>query len=203
MEIGLAFPSPAVLEIGSRNVTGVWRSPLFPHCRSHVGFDIIDGPGVDMVGDAHHLSKYFEKNHFDFVYSMSLFEHLGFPWKVVIEMNKVMQTGGYLYISTHCAWPVHELPWDFWRYQAGAFQTMFNSFTGFEITMLAEGLPCRSYSLVDDMPTRALCFHTLNQGVAVICKKTGDYREDLLKWDVEMSDIIPTMYPDHGHLNCN
>jgi hypothetical protein len=83
--------SPSILEIGSRNVTGITRRHLFSHCEEYVGFDILPGGGVDIVGDAHKLSESCPLEHFDFAFSMSVFEHLLFPWKAVLEINKVMK----------------------------------------------------------------------------------------------------------------
>jgi len=188
-------PSPAILEIGSRNVTGVTRRHLFSHCIDYVGFDVLAGDGVDIIGDAHKLSERFLLDQFDFIYSISVFEHLMFPWKCVLEINKVMKTGGYVFVSTHPVWPTHELPWDFWRFPLNGFHALFNQYTGFEIITLVEGLPCKTYSLVDDAPTRHNCFATMNQGVALIARKTGNYRSDLLKWDIEVADVVDTMYP--------
>ncbi|MBL6996159.1 hypothetical protein [Desulfobacula sp.] len=76
-------PSPSILEIGSRNVTGITRREWFPHCIDYVGFDVLAGDDVDIVGDAHKLSENCPSEHFDFVYSISVFEHLLFPWKAV------------------------------------------------------------------------------------------------------------------------
>ena len=188
--------SPRILEIGSRNVTGVTRRSLFSFCDNYIGFDILAGHGVDIVGDAHKLSEKLPTAHFDFVYSISVFEHLLFPWKAVLEINKVMKTGGYVFVSTHPVWPEHELPWDFWRFPHSGFHALFNRYTGFEIVSLTEGLPCKTYSLVDDAPTRFNCFGTMNQGVALIARKIGDYRHDLLRWDIEVSDVVGTMYPN-------
>ncbi len=195
VSIGQSMPAPAVLEIGSRNVSGIMRRDIFPHCSEYVGLDILPGEGVDIVGDVHRLSEACPDHHFDLVYGISVFEHLLFPWKAVLEINRVMKPGGYIHVSSHPAWPAHELPWDFWRYQSNGFHALFNKYTGFEIVSLAEGLPCKVYSLVDDIPTRGLWAFTVNLGVAVIARKTGDYRSDLLKWDMEVSDAIETMYP--------
>jgi len=89
LSVGKSIPSPVVLEIGSRNVTGISRRNLFPNCREYVGFDILPGESVDVAGDVHKLSEYFSLEYFDIVYSISVFEHLLFPWKAVIEINKV------------------------------------------------------------------------------------------------------------------
>lgn len=188
-------PCPSILEIGSRNVTGVTYRDQFPGAEEYVGFDLLAGDGVDVVGDAHRLSESLPSEHFDLVFSISVFEHLLFPWKAVLEINKVLKTGGYVFVATHVVWPAHELPWDFWRFPSSGFHALFNKYTGFEIVSLAEGLPCNTYSLVDDAPTRGNCFGTTNQGVSVIARKTGNYRSDLLKWDIDVSDVVDTMYP--------
>lgn len=196
LSIGRTHSAPIVLEIGSRNVTGITRRNLFPNCKEYVGFDILPGEAVDVVGDVHKLSEYFNKEYFDIVYCISVFEHLLFPWKATLEINKVMKMGGYLHISTHPVWPEHEMPWDFWRFPKNGFYALFNKYTGFEIISLTEGLPCKAYSLVDDPPTRGLWFRRINQGVSLIVKKIGNYKNDLLKWDIDISDVVNTMYPD-------
>jgi len=198
LSLSTQTPCPRILEIGSRNVSGVTRKNLFSNYTEYVGFDVIAGEGVDIVGDAHNLSKLFPLEYFDFIYSISVFEHLLFPWKCVLEINKAMKTGGYVFVSTHPAWPTHELPWDFWRFPQNGFHALFNQYTGFEIVSLTEGLPCKIYSLVDDAPTRKNCFGTLNQGVSLIARKIGNYRSDLLKWDIEVSDVVDTMYPSRN-----
>jgi SAM-dependent methyltransferase len=187
--------APVILEIGSRNVTGITRRGWFPHAHEYVGFDILPGAGVDVVGDVHQLSSILPPEHFDFVFSISVFEHLLFPWKAVLEINRVMKSGGLLHVSTHPAWPPHECPWDFWRFPSNGFHALFNKFTGFEIVTLTEGLPARLYSLVDDAPTRGNYLYPVNQGVALIARKTGNYRSDLLKWDIDIADVVSTMYP--------
>lgn len=189
------MPSPSILEIGSRDVTGVTRRDLFHNAADFVGLDIHPGRGVDVVGDAHRLSHILPSERFDAVVAMSVFEHLLFPWKVVIEMNAVMKVGGLVFISTHPTWPAHELPWDFWRYQAGAFSALFHHTAGFELLDVAEGLPCKAYSLVLDPPTRPLFRRILNQGVAVLARKIGPARKDLLNWDIDVKEVVNTEYP--------
>lgn len=131
ISLSMQVSSPSILEIGSRNVSGVTRRDLFPHCGDYVGFDVLAGEGVDVVGDAHQLAKFFPMEHFDFIYSISVFEHLLCPWKVVLEMNTVMKLGGYVFVSTHPVWPEHEVPWDFWRFPGNGFHSLFNQYTGF------------------------------------------------------------------------
>lgn len=193
--LGEDIDAPAVLEIGSRNVSGTTRQNIFPHQKKYVGFDVHPGEGVTVVGDCHRLSAYLDTDDFDLVYTVSVFEHLMFPWKAVLEINKVMKAGGYVFVSTHPAWPTHELPWDFWRFMGGGFSALFNAYTGFELITAAEGLPCRGYALVDDGPARSVSQSVMNLGVAAIARKTGPYRSDLLKWDIEVADVTDSIYP--------
>lgn len=102
--------------------------------------------------------------------------------------------GGLVFISTHPAWPAHELPWDFWRYQPAAFQGLFHRATGFELLAVSAGLPCRA-SLVDDAPTRPIYRQTVNQGVVALARKAGTVREDLVRWDIDVREVVDTMYP--------
>jgi predicted SAM-dependent methyltransferase len=90
-----------VLEIGSRYVASaaIWKN-VIPDC-NHIGFDVIQGKNVDVVGDAHRLSEYFANNSFDLVLSVAVFEHLAMPWIVAEETSKVLDIGGHACIETH------------------------------------------------------------------------------------------------------
>ena len=187
--------SPTVLELGSRNVTGVTRRHLFPDAGRYVGFDIHPGAGVDVVGDVHQLTKHVPPASVDAVFSVSVFEHLVYPWKAVLEINRVLKPGGIMYVSTHPTWPPHELPWDFWRFPVAGLKHLFISPTGFEVVSAVEGLPARLYSLVTDPPTRAICHFTLNMAVALIARKTADYDSDRLRWDIDIAQSVQSSYP--------
>lgn len=187
--------SPSVLEIGSRNVSNVHGKSLFPGVFDYTGVDIHPGENVDVVADAHRLSEFFPEKRFDFVYSMSVFEHLAFPWKIALEINAVLKPGGHVFASTHPVWPAHELPWDFWRFMENSMHCLFNKATGFEIVGLTEGLPGRVFSHVGDPALRRNYQHIINQGIAVIARKIGDYDRDRLRWDLAPTDIMESLYP--------
>ncbi len=189
------MPAPVVVEIGSRDVTGVLRRDLFPKAARYTGFDIHPGRGVDVVGDAHELSRHFEPGSVDVVFSASVFEHLVFPWKVVLEINRILKPGGYVFLSTHPVWPAHELPWDFWRFPVAGLSHLFIPETGFEIVEAVEGLPCRAYSLVADAPTRGLFRHPMNMGIALVARKTGEYDTEKFRWDVDVHSVVRSEYP--------
>lgn len=135
------FKEGKVLEIGSRARSAISRRHLIDDRFEYIGFDILQGPNVDVCGDAHELSRYFAENTFIAIFSCSVFEHLAMPWKVVLEMNKVLKPGAIVMTQTHQTWPVHEEPWDFWRYSKYSWYALFNSATGFEVIDASVGEP--------------------------------------------------------------
>lgn len=190
-----AMNGPTILELGSRNVSGVLRRDLFPNVGHYIGMDIHPGEGVDLVGDAHRMSELVEPGSIDALFSISVFEHLVYPWKAVLEINRVLKPGGLLFISTHPTWPAHELPWDFWRFPVAGLAHLFIQETGFELVRATEGLPARAYSLVADPPTRGLYNFRLNQGVSLIARKVGEYDTEKLRWDIDVAQVVRSEYP--------
>lgn len=189
-----ALDAPRVLELGSRNVTGVrHRGHLAEHV-DLVGLDVQPGQDVDVVADAHRLSASLPPSSFDAVFAISVFEHLAMPWKVVLEVNRVLKPGGLLLIATHPAWPPHELPWDFWRMSAEGLRVLLNDKTGYEILRVGEGEPGRMFALTDTPPVRGLHRNASSFAVAALARKTGD-PDPALRWDLTPADLLDTEYP--------
>lgn len=153
--------SGTLLEIGgrARSAPSSYR-PLAPPGWRYVSFDIVDGPDVDVVGDAHELSSYFDAGSIDAIVSASVFEHLAMPWKAVLEMNRVLAPGGTVLTTTHQAWPLHEQPWDFWRYSDASWHALFNESTGFRLDQAAMGQPadgCQDHERGNSRASRPAC----------------------------------------------
>jgi SAM-dependent methyltransferase len=125
-----------LLDIGGRDRSGLDYSSHYPNNEVTV-IDILPGENVHVVGDAHQLSSHFEPETFDAVLSVSVFEHLLIPWKVVLEINKVLKIGGFGLIHTHQSIGMHDAPWDFWRFSDNSWKALFNKNTGFEIVETA------------------------------------------------------------------
>ena len=181
-----------MLEIGSRAHSGVTRRSLLPAAWDYTGMDVLEGENVDIVGDAHELSSVVRGRHFDAFMSFSVFEHLLMPWKVAIELNRVLSPGAVGFIQTHQTWPVHEDPWDFFRFSDRAWAGLFNPYTGFEIVEAAVGqptyiVPQRVHAITDF----GLAF-TGYLTSAVIVRKIA---ETDLSWPVRVADVIQTTYP--------
>ncbi len=193
-ELGNAPKGARVLEIGSRMRSGISnRNAVVPRHLKFTGIDIMAGDGVDVVGDAHDLTRYFSRNTFDFVYSLNVFEHLLMPWKVVIEMNRVMKKGGLALILTHHAFPLHDIPCDFWRFSDKAWHGLFNAFSGFEVLRTAlydrvRVLPHVVYQGTYGTQHASAFIHSM-----VIARKIQNTH---LKWDVKVDQILESLYPE-------
>lgn len=135
-----ARPGAAVMEIGARARSGVLRRELYGPDLDYTGVDVMPGEGVDVVADVHFLSDSVPAR-FDFVHSVSTFEHLVMPWQAAAEIARVMRPGGLILTQTHQAWPVHDAPWDFFRFSRDSWKGLFNEVTGFEVLDTAYGEP--------------------------------------------------------------
>jgi len=146
-------PGLRVLEVGSREVTNP------PNYRErfteaeYVGFDLYAGKNVDVVGDAHRLSTYFDPDDkFDLIYSTSCFEHFAMPWVVAIEIAKMLKVGGHVFVETHFSFSSHERPWHFFQFSDMALKVLFSDALGFECIEAGFSNPIvgRFSSLADD-----------------------------------------------------
>ncbi|HEY1794394.1 MAG TPA: methyltransferase domain-containing protein [Opitutaceae bacterium] len=189
-----AAPGGRVLEIGSRARSGITRRDLFPASAAYVGFDIVEGPNVDVVGDAHKLSAYFPRDHFDFAFSVSVWEHLAMPWLVSLELNRVMKTGGLAMINSHQSWPSHEEPWDYFRFSDSSWRSLFNAATGFEVVKTGTGIPCvmRSSQYLPAMHSDHTEWHYGYLATRCVVRKISD---TTLAWPVDPATASRGLYP--------
>lgn len=179
-----------LLEVGSRARSGHTYRDLFPSDIEYVGLDVAEGPNVDVVGDAHTLSHSLQ-GQFDFAFSISTFEHLLMPWVAALELNKVMKPGGLVFIQSHQTWPVHEEPWDFWRYSVDGWRGLFNFHTGFELVNAAYGQPASIRPLAPNPITVTIphCDAFLLSGC--VARKIGNA---IVRWEGDVSKVFDLNY---------
>ena len=179
-----------VLELGSRARSGVSSRGTFAPAR-HIGLDVVAGDNVDVVGDAHQLSALIREP-VDFITSISVFEHLCMPWKVVLEMNKVLEQGGKVFSQSHQAWPLHDIPHDYFRFSDQAWHSLFNIHTGFRVLQTRQGHLVSQTARYNIGPP----FDTLEYGEsfalsACIAEKIA---EPLVSWDAPISSVQQISY---------
>jgi hypothetical protein len=182
-----------VIELGARARSGNIRRSLIAPQLKYIGVDVLDGPNVDLVADAHLLSEFLPAGCADGVFSFSVFEHLIMPWKVALELNKIMKTGALGFVITHQSWPVHDAPCDYWRFSDQAWKGLFNIHSGFEILDSKMSDPAfivpqtaSSDRLICDMPNGFL-------QSAVLFRKIAETK---LRWDVDAASLVQHAYPE-------
>ena len=181
-----------VLEIGSRVVSPGSQSKrsLFPKCPSYTGFDYYGDENTDVVGDAHKLSSYFGDRRFGAIFSVSVLEHLAMPWLVAREVSKLLEIGGLTFHSTHFSFPLHETPWDFWRFSDAGLKALFSPALGFEIVEAGLFNPVRMH--LDRIVSGQEMF-PLSPGfasVSILAKKVSEPDFDRFQWDVDITEAI-------------
>ena len=187
-----------ILEIGSREVTGQSIARKGFSNAEYIGFDFYPGDNVDVVGDVHKLSSYFQKDEkFDIIYSSACFEHFAMPWIVAIEIAKLLKVGGIVFVETHFSFSSHERPWHFFQFSDMALKTLFSKALGFECieSGLSNPIVGRFSSLADDYlknkPVTGLYCHSEYLG-----KKIREVEN--FSWEsLDLIDVVgETKYPE-------
>jgi len=88
-----------VLDIGGRDVNGTCR-PLFPNAARYTVIDLIQGPGVDIVGDA---AEWNPPRRFDVVLCTEVFEHTARWPEMCATAKRALAPGGVFVVT--CAGP--------------------------------------------------------------------------------------------------
>lgn len=183
---------PLVIDLGGRARSGNQRASDFPGARFVVA-DILGGSNVDVVADAHQLSRHVAPGSVDAVISVATFEHLAMPWKAAVEINRVLRSGGLACLISHHTIGLHDMPCDYWRFSADAWDALLNRHTGMEIV---------DRSLSDAQfiipffyqPGAAHAEQSAGYTFSgVIARKVGSATVD---WDVPLRDVVSDLYPD-------
>jgi len=186
-----------ILEIGSRNVTGINMRQKFCDA-DYVGFDFYAGENVDVVGDAHKISQYFDKdNKFDLIFSSAVFEHLYMPWVVAPEIQKLLKVGGHVFIETHFSFSSHERPWHFFQFSDMGLKALFDEALGFEV--IECGMSNPMYGFFSKYADKYLRFREISELYChseIYCRKVREV--DNFDWSMVSADVVSggTNYPE-------
>jgi len=189
-----------VLQVGARSPAGLEAAPPRPLLRGPVlGLDIHPGPCVDLVGDAHVLSRFLREGSMDAVVSGSVLEHLQAPWLFAAEVNRVLKPGGLVYHEAPGAWPAHAQPNDFWRISAEGLRVLFGPESGFEVleardagmAALIPGPEWRERHLdMPTMPTFAMA--------EILARKVSEIQPGAVAWPLGGGEERARRYPVEG-----
>jgi len=109
-----------VLDIGCGNKP---YSPLFQgKIDKYVGCDIVQSSSncVDVVSEATNIPL--ESNQFETVFSTQTIEHIGDFQLMLNEAFRLTKPGGFFIVAGPMYWPLHEEPYDFYRFTKHGFE---------------------------------------------------------------------------------
>lgn len=183
--------TPKVLDIGGRARSGSLLADKFRDCNVTV-LDIVPAAGVDVVADIHEMSERLDRDAYDFLLCVSVFEHLVMPWKAVIEINKVLAPEAIAFIQTHQTVGLHDMPWDYFRFSDQSWKGLFNIASGFDIldTNMANFVritPMRYFNIEPNGENAGGFYES-----SVVVRKIGPTR---LEWPVRTTSIVQSPYP--------
>jgi len=109
---------------------GCGNKPYFPFFENksslYIGIDLRRSKYVDVVGDVEKIP--FKDSLFDVVLCTQVLEHTLSPSTLIDEIYRVLKNNGFLFLSTHGVWPVHDPHFDFWRWTDLGLKKMLAKF---------------------------------------------------------------------------
>ena len=191
-----------LLQIGARTPRGEEVMPRRHLLQGRViGLDIHPGLNVDVVGDAHGMSRFLRGGSVDAVLSASVLEHLQAPWLLAAEINRVLKPGGLVYHQVPGAWPAHAQPNDFWRISAEGLRVLFGPESGFEVLEARDSGPAAIIPSPEwrkdylDMPT--VPAYTMAE---ILSRKVAELEPGAVAWPLGAgsSEVRSRQYPVSG-----
>jgi SAM-dependent methyltransferase len=128
--------SEPIFEFGSMKVPGQETladlRQLFPNMK-YVGCDMREGLGVDMILNLHNIELPSES--VGTVICLDTLEHVEYPYKAMEEIHRIIRPNGFVIITSVMNFPIHDYPYDYWRFTPEAFRSLLkhfdSSFVGF------------------------------------------------------------------------
>jgi hypothetical protein len=125
----LPLPEP-IFEFGAFQVPGqegyADLRPFFPG-REYVGADMREGPGVDRILDLHCIDL--PSDSVGTVICLDTLEHVERPREALREVHRILSPEtGVAVISSVMDFPIHDYPYDYWRFTPKAFESLLKPF---------------------------------------------------------------------------
>jgi len=168
-----------IYEFGSYIVPGQENEAnlrsFFPG-KQYFGCDMRKGAGVDLILNLHDidLPACCAKT----VLCFDTLEHVEYPRKAIEEMHRILSPDGILIISSLMNFPIHNHPYDYWRFTPQGFKSLLNIFNSSIISHTGE----------DNFPITILGI-----GFKGHAPNTKKFEKELKKWrsnNIKLSNYI-------------
>lgn len=126
------FVDKDILDIGSYDVNGSLRSIIQPTLavKSYLGTDMRAGSGVDQVIPAEQLLNKFGEKSFDIIICTEMLEHAANWQTCIMNIKYLLRSNGMLLLTTRSqGFPLHDYPFDCWRFSIDDMQYIFGDMT--------------------------------------------------------------------------
>lgn len=117
-----------VLDAGAGD--GHWKNHL-PDDIKYIGMDLgvgddaINYDHLDIKGDL--TSIPLQDESLDVIICIQVLEHVKLPWIVLAEFHRILKPGGSLFLTCPQGEPIHQAPYDFFRYTIYGLNSLFTS----------------------------------------------------------------------------
>ena len=112
-----------VVDIGSYDVNGSYRTLFQQPKWRYTGVDLEAGPGVDVVLDSPYRLPFSDRSA-DVIVSGQAFEHVEHFWMSWLEMQRVLRPGGLIFLIAPSRGPEHRYPQDCWRFYPDGYRAL-------------------------------------------------------------------------------
>jgi len=93
----------------------------------YVSTDYVPHRGIDLVTSATHLA--IRDLTVDLVLCANVIEHLPEPDDMLTEARRILRIGGYLFLVTPFMFPLHDVPYDFFRYTEYSLRRLLKDYS--------------------------------------------------------------------------
>jgi SAM-dependent methyltransferase len=123
----LLAQDPLIFDIGSKGARGYYGFGPPPPGARVVCVDLVAGPGVDLVADAHNMHMV-PSNSVNCVVSISTIEHVRYPHDVIAEIYRILKPGGIVYLNIPFIFAFHADPDDYYRFSFNGIKILCEKF---------------------------------------------------------------------------
>jgi SAM-dependent methyltransferase len=97
----------------------------------YVSSDLVMREGINLVEAASHLA--FRDHSVDLVICENVIEHVYDPQSLLKETRRVLRRGGCLFLVTPFLFPLHDVPYDFFRYTEYSLKRLLHDYSAVSI----------------------------------------------------------------------